>query len=159
MDDVSEFINRTEDFVACAYTHKMTRDQFRTNDDMSDCNAHLFNAGVLSIGKKHLTDDTYNKLIEISSSQNWPGNQGILNKHFSSRCTLMSNAYNLTTSEATEANLQRCKVLHFVGHNKVWNKGSFISKFDHGVMLTIGFKNCTYILQKYRKYCKLLELE
>ena len=159
MDDVSEFINNTSDFVACAYTHKMTSEQFKANDNMTDCNAHLFNAGVLNISKKHLTDDTYNRLIEISTSQNWPGNQGILNKHFSPDCTLMSNVYNLTTSEATETNLQRCKVLHFVGHNKIWNTGSYVSKFDHGVMLTIGFNNCTYILRKYRKYCKLLGLE
>ena len=71
----------------------------------------------------------------------------------------MSNVYNLTISEATEALLQRCKVLHFVGHNKIWNKGSYSSKFDKGIIYTIGFKNCTEILRKYRKYCKLLGLE
>jgi len=159
MDDVSEFIDNTKDFVACTYTQNMIREQFKAGDNMADCNAHLFNAGALNIGKQHLTDSTYNELIKIANSQSWPGNQGILNKHFSHNCTLMSNVYNLTISEATEALLQRSKVLHFVGHNKIWNKGSYSSKFDKGIIYTIGFKNCTEILRKYRKYCKLLGLE
>ena len=158
-DDVSQFIDNTGDFVACAYTQKMIRDQFRTNDNMTDCNAHLFNAGVLSIGKKYLTDSTYNDLIKIAKTQNWPGNQGILNKYFSYDCTLMSNAYNLIISEVTETNLQKCRALHFVGHNKIWNKGSYVSKFDRGIIHTIGLKNCTKILRKYRKYCNLLKVE
>jgi hypothetical protein len=157
--DVSEFINNTEDFIACPYTHKMTGDSLRPNDDMSDCNAHLFNAGVFSVSKKYLHWRTYDDLLNIATSYTWPGNQAILNKYFASRCHLMSNIYNLTTSEATNANtIKRSKVLHFVGNNKIWNSGSYFSRFDFGIIHTIGLLNCTRILEQYRKHCILLEL-
>ena len=73
----------------------MTHDSFNPGDDMSDCNAHLFNAGVLSIGKKYLNDNVYNDLITIARNYTWPGNQAIFNKYFSSKCSLVSNIYNL----------------------------------------------------------------
>ena len=157
--DVSEFIDNKGDFVACAYTHKMMRESFKPNDTMADCNAHLFNAGVMSIGKKYLTEDVYNGLIKITKSHEWPGNQAILNKYFAHDCTLMSNIYNLTIGEVNRANLKRCKTLHFVGHKKVWDTGSYISKFDEGIIYTIGLANCTRILEKYRNHCNLLLIE
>ena len=156
-DNISEFIDNPADFVACPYTHRMNANSFNPGDDMSDCNAHLFNAGVLNIGKKYLTDDVYDDLLTIAREYTWPGNQAIFNKYFSSRCSLMSNIYNLTTSEATSVSvIKRSKTLHFVGHNKVWNAGSYLSKFDNGIILTIGLPNCTRILEIYKKHCFLL---
>lgn len=159
LDRVDEFINSTEDFTACAYTHSIVKEAFRPDDNGSDCNSHLFNAGVMNIGKRYLNDNTYADILQLARDGDWPGNQGIFNKYFSSKCNLISNTFNLTVSEVNKLNLKRAKTLHFVGNNKIWNRGSYISKFDMDVILTIGLPLCTQICELYRNNCFLIKID
>jgi asparagine synthetase B (glutamine-hydrolysing) len=85
-----------------------------------------FNAGVLTVGPEFLTEDIRKELLTIAKSQRWSGNQTVLNLLFEHRVTYLPPSYNVTTDLLTDDNIEKARIIHFIGHEKPWHSGARI---------------------------------
>lgn len=94
---------------------------------------NFFNSGFLSVGKRFLSNDSYNELInkiEIIMYKNLSDrllDEPILNAVFEGKVSLISVSYNCPIHLITEGIIQdQVSVLHFTGKNKPWKVSAWI---------------------------------
>jgi lipopolysaccharide biosynthesis glycosyltransferase len=154
VDSIDALFTCEHDFAAAPYSTRLNINSINTSPDMYE--SHLFNAGVLSIGKKYLNNDMRDRLVDTCLSYRWTGNQAIFNKVFMHKAKLMPIAYNLTTESLTTQNIDKAKVYHFVGHKKVWDNGNIFDRFDENIIFTVGIPLIIKLSGIYNRHCKLL---
>ena len=116
-----------------------------------------FDAGLMSISKKYLTNEVRMKLIEIANStpphednlktQNWFGNEPILNTYFLDKITWLPNKFDLIVSEISIDDLKNKNNYQFTGHNKPWYGNTYEEQFSKFCLKNISDNNGGYMLQ------------
>jgi hypothetical protein len=86
-----------------------------------------FNAGVLTIGSKFISEEVHDSLMKIATARPWSGNQVILNLQFGEIVEYISQDFNMTTDQLTDITFDTAKILHFVGEEKPWHSTCRIS--------------------------------
>ncbi len=165
--DVNELLSYDVDFGACIMPYNFFT-QHQT------FNPKVFNAGLMSIGKKYLNERTKKDLIHISttspklwsltSSDLWFGNQPILNNYFYSNMFELPEKFNFLIDRISSLSFKTPKNYHFIGHKKPWNSNGFLEdKFDEHVFDSISGHQTTQMLlltrltQKCDFYCEMVK--
>jgi len=102
-----------------------------------------FDAGVVTIGKKYLNQETRNELIKIANlpapydnevkTNKWVSDEPILNTYFLDKITWLPENFNFLISQVTDDKIKTPKNYHFVGHNKPWYGNTLNKQFDNSV--------------------------
>jgi lipopolysaccharide biosynthesis glycosyltransferase len=119
--DVEELLKYEVDFGSCSVPAGR----------ISQINNRVgFDAGLMTISKKYLNEKTKLDLIEIANSKppieshlktnNWFGNEPILNTYFLDNIVWLPNKFNLIVSEITLNAFDFKNNYQFTGHNKPW---------------------------------------
>lgn len=116
-----------------------------------------FDAGLMSIGKKYLNKQTRDILIKIANSSppletnfntnNWFGNEPILNTYFFDKITWLPVHFNLVVSETCLDYLKVKNNFQFTGHNKPWYGDTFETQFSSFAIQNITQINSRYMLK------------
>jgi lipopolysaccharide biosynthesis glycosyltransferase len=114
-----------------------------------------FDAGLMTIGKKYLNKKVRQDLINIANSQppeennfrtnNWFGNEPILNTYFLDKITWLPVNFNLVVSECLTKHLNVKNNFQFTGHNKPWYGDDFESQFSEFAIQNITNNNLLYM--------------
>ena len=115
LKDLSEFLSLPHEFYA-------SQIEQNTGMEFSEYSRPRFNAGVMVIDKKLLTDKSRNELIRMTEMDTWSGNQTPLNLYFQDRVTFVEQKYNLQTNQFTHDALNDAAIIHFIGHIKPGTK-------------------------------------
>jgi lipopolysaccharide biosynthesis glycosyltransferase len=121
-----------------------------------------FDAGLMSIGKKYLNKRVRQDLIDIANSppppetyfntNNWFGNEPILNTYFLDKITWLPVNFNLVVSEVLLPQLNVKNNYQFTGHNKPWYGDTYETQFSAFALQNITNNNTkilsTIILKK-----------
>jgi lipopolysaccharide biosynthesis glycosyltransferase len=138
--DINELIKESGDFSACIMPNCKQYNQIEGD--------RIFNAGLMSISKKYLNDDTRDELIKIANSDpipceyistnKWFGNQPILNKYFLSKLTALQQKFNFMTSDVDLNTFKGNKNYHYVGCKKPWHSNDLSKQFDDNIRIKIA---------------------
>lgn len=113
----------------------------------------IFNAGLMSIGKKFLNKKTKLDLLNLANSKppliklhtnNWVGNQPILNNFFANDLFAIPDRFNFLVDRFDTNTLKDSilKNFHFIGHEKPWISNSNLTKAIAPYVLDCVTKNC-----------------
>ena len=148
--DVDELIKESGDFSACIMPNCKQYNQIEGDK--------IFNAGLMSISKKFLTEKTRSDLIEIANSKpipcehlstnKWFGNQPILNKYFLKNLTELPQKFNFMTMDVDFKTFKDDNNYHYVGHKKPWHDKDISNQFDEPVRRKIASRANNVVLFK-----------
>jgi lipopolysaccharide biosynthesis glycosyltransferase len=90
-----------------------------------------FDAGLMSIGKKYLNEETRSELLNIANNvlppespnmntTKWSSDEPILNAYFLRRMTWLPQKFNMLISKVNEVTINEKNNYQYVGHNKPW---------------------------------------
>jgi len=150
---VHELTKHIIDFGACEMPNKKFDSQINSSK--------IFNAGLMIIGKKYLTENTKYGLLEIANNnphktKNWTGNQPILNRYFLDKITWLPINYNLISEDISIKSFYQQSNYHFVGKNKPWNLDPK-SRYDKHILNCIANNNKGNIIFNNMVYKKIEE--
>ena len=116
-----------------------------------------FDAGLMVIGKKYLSKQVRQDLIDIANSvpphqenfrtTNWFGNEPILNTYFLDKITWLPVNFNLVISEIMMGDFKRKNNFQFTGHNKPWYGNTFETQFSKFAIQNITDRNSIFLLK------------
>lgn len=141
-DNFDELFELDYDFCA-SELHNLTNKHYAFGDQKG------YNAGVLLISKKYLTDQTYNILLHEAKKKIYNGNQKIFNKILFPDYFL-NIRYNLTTDFISIENIGLAKIIHFIGEKKPLDGKTVDECFCRYVRNVVGDPLLVKILKDYR---------
>ena len=152
--DISLLFNCNHDFCA-VINQKMTE----ADEKILNFNGG-FNAGLMVIGKKYLTEENYNEAISLLTKFKWHGNQGVFNKIFKNKTYKLPEEYLETTENLNLNTLKTAKIIHFVGKKKPWFSNDQLLKnnFDPYILNNKNhapqnkFLTLKKLIEEYKKY-------
>lgn len=110
-----------------------------------------FDAGFMTIGKKYLSKQVRQELIDIANSpppvenhfntQSWFGNEPILNTYFLDKMVWLPIRFDLVVSETMLEHLKVKNNFQFTGHNKPWYGTSYEEQFSAYALKKITTNN------------------
>lgn len=159
--DVEELLKYDVDFGACSVPAGRIS---QINNRMG------FDAGLMTISKKYLTDEVKMSLIEIANStppfennlktRNWFGNEPILNTYFLDKITWLPNKFDLIVSEITIHDLKNKNNYQFTGHNKPWYGKTYKEQFSEFCIRNIIQNNNMYMFKSIiRRLIKIVDFQ
>lgn len=115
-----------------------------------------FDAGLMTIGKKYLNKKVRQDLIDIANSEppyqdnfktnNWFGNEPILNTYFLDKITWLPVNFNLVVSECLIEHFKYKNNFQFTGHNKPWYGNALKDQFSEFAVQNITDNNGRFLL-------------
>jgi len=145
VNNIMSIFDLKGDFIACRLSPATAHKYSSQNG---------FNAGILLIRKKYLTNAIFNKLVNFSLlNKNLSGNQIILNFFFSQVVTLVDQNFNITTDLLTLDNLKTGKIFHFIGDKKPSEK-VLRNSFNEYVTSNVGLGILAKLFLLYKNYEK-----
>jgi len=142
LDNIDSLINTNVDFGACTIAENSEMD----HPGKYDRSVKSFDGGLMVIGKKYLCQKTIDELIEISKQKKWTSDEPILNVYFDNvKTTFLPKEYNTLTTELTPNNIDKCKIIQFVGVKKPWLGLTINEKYDQYVLQRIS--NISFVLK------------
>lgn len=115
-----------------------------------------FDAGLMTISKKFLSEEIKHELLKIANStppyqdnlktQKWFGNEPILNTYFLDKITWIPNKFNLIVSEVLSKDIDKKNNYQFTGHNKPWYSSKLEEQFSKFSIQNIIQNNQKYML-------------
>jgi lipopolysaccharide biosynthesis glycosyltransferase len=135
---IDELLSWDVDFGACA----------AQSGGVSQINREIgFDGGLMSIGKKYLTNETREALLQIAMSPapydenvdttNWVSDEPILNTYFLDKMVWLPDKFNLVIAKLSNTSPIKQSNLQFAGHNKPWYGDTIEQQFSQHVLESI----------------------